>query len=93
MRQRFEAELQLPEKTRDVVEGYRPTLLVQGKKMFCNFDAVQPKPLRPTDIGKVVLRVLWDGSGRSPIRPGIKFDLLEGERCVGTGVVTKLLGE
>jgi hypothetical protein len=93
MRQLFEAELLLPEKARDVVAGYRPTLVVQGHQMFCNFDSVQPNPLRPTDIGKVVLRVLWEGSGKSPLGPGVKFDLLEGERCVGNGVVTKLLRE
>jgi hypothetical protein len=91
MRQIFETELLLPQKTRDVFAGYRPTLLVQGQKLLCNFDSVEPNPLRPTDIGKVVLRVLWEGSGKSPLSPGVKFDLLEGEHCVGSGVVTKSL--
>lgn len=92
MRRMAEAEIALSGKSRPVVAGYRPTLQLSQVKLLCNFDSVAPTPLRPTDIGRVVLRVWWDTPNQTfPLSPGAKFELLEGDKCVGSGVVIRLL--
>ncbi len=92
MRVLFEAEVALLGKARAVVAGYRPTLQASGIKMLCNFDSVEPTPLKPTDAGRVKLRVLWDVPDlKHPLGPGVRFELFEGDRCVGTGVIVRLI--
>ena len=91
MRQLFKAEVRLPRKARIVTQGYRPTLSFSGEKVLSNFDEIEPNPLRPSDVGRATIRTWWDRSGKSPILPGAKFEVLEAERCVGDGVVVAML--
>lgn len=87
----FEASIHLPFKTRAVSSGYRPTLLMAGTKVLCNFDSIIPELLKPNNEGVAIIRVALDLLQEIKIFPGQTFDVLEGERTMGYGTINRVL--
>jgi hypothetical protein len=87
----FKSSIVFDKKKRAVIAGYRPTLLVGIEKALCNIDDVFPTPLSPAQKGTATIRIWWDPSYKGKIDIGQKFELLEGEKSVGSGTIVEVL--
>lgn len=74
-----------------VRRGYRPQFYYQGQ----NWDAIHEYPgreeVKPGETVLALLSFLSPDQHRGRVRPGLTFQLREGEQVVGTGTVLRVL--
>jgi hypothetical protein len=88
---RFKAHLTLAENLKPIHAGFRPTLVVAARKVFCNVDELDPEPLGSGQRGTATIRIGWDSDMRCPISPGAEFQLTQADLQVAKGTVMCLL--
>ena len=72
-------------------EGYRPHLIVAGKGEYLGVivvDLPKNRAVHPGDRAQVSFHLVYHPAvDYSALQPGMKFEILEGPRSVGDGVV------
>jgi translation elongation factor EF-Tu-like GTPase len=88
---KFRAHVAFGGKTRPVMAGFRPTLIVGGRKVLSNIEEIQPASVQPHQTATAVFAIAWDWPEACPLQEGAKFDVFEGGKKVGYGSVLELM--
>jgi translation elongation factor EF-Tu-like GTPase len=70
---------------------YRPQFHIGTKSASCQVDGIDRDRLYPGHDGNVTMTVLHPERFGSDFKPGVKFDIWEGTRIVGSGVIKDVI--
>lgn len=70
------------------VNGYRPQLFIRTGDITCTVGLPDGKMVMPGEDANVTIELIYDVA----LEEGQRFTVREGQRTVGTGVVSKILG-
>ncbi|MFN3690848.1 MAG: hypothetical protein ACK4UU_08000, partial [Fimbriimonadales bacterium] len=68
---------------------YRPHLRVHEEYLGVRILSVTAEEIRPGIDYRVGLELLYSGVDYSELAPGVRFEILEGPRVVGTGQILR----
>ncbi len=67
---------------------YRPHLRVGSEGEYLGVQLIKgPQMIRPGDSARVHFRCVYPGVDYSPLKPGARFEMVEGRQVVGVGSV------
>jgi translation elongation factor EF-Tu-like GTPase len=66
---------------------YRPQFYLGSSSASCRLDAMEPEAMSPGDAGEVELTLVHPERFGMDLRSGSKFEIREGARVVGWGII------